>query len=103
MVRLGIGRLSTFRGDETGPLGHHWREKGGRRRVADEDREIADEQSIRGSILYKPKTTDSSAFMFHYPCLLVESGCWEVGQCRNSPPFATKRLMRATCHRKCHI
>jgi hypothetical protein len=41
--------------------------------------------------------------MFHYPCLLVESGCWEWGRCRNSPPFATKCLTRATYQRKCHI
>jgi hypothetical protein len=41
--------------------------------------------------------------MFHYRCLLVESGCWECGRCRNSPPFATKCPTRATCHRKCHI
>jgi hypothetical protein len=41
--------------------------------------------------------------MFHYPCLLAESGCWECGRCRNSPPFATKCLTRATCRRKCHI
>jgi hypothetical protein len=41
--------------------------------------------------------------MFHYPCLLAESGRWRWSRCRNSPPFATKSLTGATCRRKCHI
>ena len=33
--------------------------------------------------------------MFHYPCLLVESGCWEWGRCRDSPSFAVNcRLLQ---------
>jgi hypothetical protein len=71
--------------------------------VADEDVELADEGSICESVVYKPKTTNSSAFMFHYPCLLAESVRWESRRCRDSPPFATKCLVRATCQRKCHI
>jgi hypothetical protein len=60
--------------------------------VADEDVRVADESSAGESVAYKPKTTNPSDFMFHYPCLLVESGCWESGRWHNSPPFATKCL-----------
>jgi hypothetical protein len=71
--------------------------------VADEDVRVADESGAGESVAYKPKTTNSSDFMFHYLCLLVESGCWEWRRCRNWAPFATKCLTRATCQREFHI
>lgn len=48
-------------------------------------------------------TAPHPTLMFHYPCLLAESGRSRWSRCRNPPPFATKSPTRATRGRKCHI
>ena len=45
--------------------------------MADEDVRVADESGAGESVAYKPKTTNSSDFMFHYPSQL--SHLWGRG------------------------
>ena len=54
------------------------------RRVADTCVEMADGLSVNDSRSYKQKTTTSSDFMFHYPCLLAVVMLKDVEECRTA-------------------